>query len=71
MQPTWRGELAVSPHFARIPSFSWGGAQGVKDYNFEKAISVAEKVMARRGVKLTDSYVSMLRAVRDITYAMK
>ena len=54
-----------------IPSFSWGGAQGVKDYNFKKAISVAEKVMARRGVKLTDSYVSMLRAVRDITYAMK
>ncbi len=54
-----------------IPSFSWGGAQGVKDYNFEKAISVAEKVMARRGVKLTDSYVTMLRAVRDITYAMK
>ncbi|MAQ31874.1 MAG: glucose-1-phosphate thymidylyltransferase [Flavobacteriales bacterium] len=54
-----------------IPSFSWGGAQGVKDYNFEKAISVAETVMARRGVKLTDSYVTMLRAVRDITYAMK
>ena len=54
-----------------IPSFSWGGAQGVKPYDFEKAISVAEIVMARRGVKLTPDYIDMLRSVHDITSKMK
>ena len=54
-----------------IPSFSWGGAQGVKPYDFEKAISVAEIVMDRRGMKLTDEYIKMLRAVHDITSNMK
>ena len=54
-----------------IPSFSWGGAQGVKAYDFEKAISVAEIVMDRRGVKLTPDYIDMLRSVHDITSNMK
>ena len=54
-----------------IPSFSWGGAQGVKVYNFEKAISVAEIVMGRRDVKLTPDYIDMLRSVHDITSNMK
>lgn len=54
-----------------IPSFSWGGAQGVKPYNFEKAISVAEIVMNRRGVDLTEEYIKMLRSVHDITSKMK
>ena len=48
-----------------ISSFSWGGAQGLKVYHFKKAISVAEKVMSRRGVKLTKEYIEMLRAVYD------
>jgi UDP-N-acetylglucosamine diphosphorylase/glucosamine-1-phosphate N-acetyltransferase len=54
-----------------IHSFSWGGSQGVKPYNFEKAISVAEIVMERRGVKLTEEYIKMLRSVHDITSDMK
>ena len=48
-----------------ISSFSWGGAQGVKKYKFEKAISVAEIVMKRRGVKLQSEYVKMLRVIYD------
>ena len=31
-----------------IPSFSWGGAGGFIDYKLNKALEVAEKVMARR-----------------------
>ena len=48
-----------------VSSFSWGGAQGVKTYNFEKAISVAEKVMKRRGQILTKDYINMLRFIYD------
>ena len=51
-----------------ISSFSWGGAQGMKLYDFDKAVSVLEKVMKRRDVKLTDKYVKMLRCVYDMTY---
>ena len=54
-----------------IPSFSWGGAQGFKAYDLEKAISVAERVMNRRGVKLTKEYIKMFRSVHDITSKMK
>ncbi len=54
-----------------IPSFSWGGAQGVKPYDIEKAVSVAEIVMKRRGVRLTKEYVELLHSVHDITSKMK
>ena len=36
-----------------IPSFTWGGAEGVKEYRIEQAISTAKKVMARRNIELT------------------
>ncbi len=38
-----------------IPSFSWGGAQGFTVFQLEKAFEVAEKVMERRGLSLTDA----------------
>ena len=50
-----------------IPSFSWGGPQLMQKYNFDKAISVAEKVMQRRNIELTQKHVKMLAAVYDIT----
>jgi hypothetical protein len=50
-----------------IPSFSWGGSQGLKNYNIDKAIEVANKVMARRNVSLTQEYEKLLRSVFDIT----
>jgi len=49
-----------------IPSFSWGGSQGIKIYDFVKALSVAEKVMARRGLQLSREYIKMLRIVYDM-----
>jgi UDP-N-acetylglucosamine diphosphorylase/glucosamine-1-phosphate N-acetyltransferase len=50
-----------------IPSFSWGGSQGIKNYNIDKAIAVANKVMARRNMLLTAEYENLLRSVFDIT----
>jgi hypothetical protein len=50
-----------------IPSFSWGGTQGIKEYDLNKAIFVAKKVMQRRDVELGDKYYDMLSAVHNIT----
>jgi UDP-N-acetylglucosamine diphosphorylase/glucosamine-1-phosphate N-acetyltransferase len=37
-----------------IPSFAWGGHSGFKTYQLPKAIETAERVMERRGLKLSD-----------------
>ncbi|NOX67229.1 MAG: glucose-1-phosphate thymidylyltransferase [Chlorobi bacterium] len=50
-----------------IPSFSWGGTEGLTTFNFDKAVDVAGKVMARRNVKITDDEVEILRKVYDET----
>lgn len=36
-----------------LPAFSWGGADGLEEYDFEKFRETAERVMARRGVTCT------------------
>ncbi|MFZ0388824.1 MAG: GlmU family protein [Calditrichia bacterium] len=38
-----------------LPSFTWGGSGGMRNYRFEKAIEVARIVMARRSVEFTDN----------------
>jgi len=38
-----------------IPSFSWGGSDGLVPYEFEKALETAQKVMERRTIKLSDT----------------
>lgn len=40
-------------HF--IPSFRWGGAEGFEDYKLEKALQVAQRVMIRRNIELTEA----------------
>ena len=35
-----------------IPSYSWGGAHGFSTYSLQKAMETAERVVARRGLKL-------------------
>jgi UDP-N-acetylglucosamine diphosphorylase/glucosamine-1-phosphate N-acetyltransferase len=37
-----------------IPSFSWGGAAGMKTFTINKALETAEAMMNRRGVALSD-----------------
>ncbi len=37
-----------------IPSFVWGGTSGLKVYDADKAIEVAEKMAERRGIQMSD-----------------
>lgn len=48
-----------------IPSFSWGGAQWLRTFSFEKSLEVAQRMMERRGLKLEEADVAMLRTVYE------
>lgn len=50
-----------------IRSFSWGGAEEFVDYKLEKALSVAEKVMARRNILLTDEDKKILTHIHKLS----
>ena len=46
-----------------VPSFAWGGADGLVPYRTEKALRVAEAVMGRRDRALSDAERALLEAV--------
>lgn len=48
-----------------IPSFSWGGAQWLRTFTFDKATEVATRVMERRGIALAQTDIHILREVFD------
>ncbi len=50
-----------------IPSFSWGGSQDTIEYNFNKAMEVAQLVMSRRHIDLSEIDISLLKQVFEIT----
>jgi UDP-N-acetylglucosamine diphosphorylase/glucosamine-1-phosphate N-acetyltransferase len=50
-----------------VPSFAWGGAQGYSIYTLPKVYETAQKVMARRGIQLTDIDKEILAHVFAIT----
>ena len=50
-----------------IPSFSWGGSSGYKEYDIEKAINTAKIVMKRRDIEMSIEYEKMLREVFNMT----
>lgn len=54
-----------------IPSFSWGGPEGMSVYRFERAMETAERVMARRGKTLEETEKAMLRHVFEQTAATR
>jgi UDP-N-acetylglucosamine diphosphorylase/glucosamine-1-phosphate N-acetyltransferase len=49
-----------------IPSFSWGGSEGIDTYQFEKACEVAQRVMERREKALDEVEQSILKAVFEM-----
>jgi UDP-N-acetylglucosamine diphosphorylase/glucosamine-1-phosphate N-acetyltransferase len=49
-----------------VPSFSWGGAEGLAPYRAEKALRVAEAVMARRDRALSDAERARLEAISAV-----
>ncbi|MFM2306098.1 MAG: hypothetical protein RLZZ367_767 [Bacteroidota bacterium] len=48
-----------------IPSFSWGGNRWLLTFAFDKSIEVAERVMQRRGIALSDADRHILQTVFD------
>jgi len=50
-----------------IPSFSWGGFGGFATYLLPKAIEVAQIVMARRNIELTDADIKILEEIFNTT----
>ncbi len=50
-----------------IPSFSWGGPQGFTTFRIDKAFEVAERVMERRDIPLTDADRKLLTTIFDLT----
>ncbi len=50
-----------------IPSFQWGGAAGFVPYKYEAAMETAERVMARRNIKLDEVEREILKNVFDQT----
>ena len=50
-----------------IPSFSWGGTEGMSVYKKEKAFEVANIVMERRKMNFDQTEQSILTRVFEIT----
>ena len=48
-----------------VPSFSWGGAEGLAAYDLERALGVARAVMARREVTMEPADEVLFRAVHE------
>ncbi|HKL38262.1 MAG TPA: hypothetical protein VJ876_05150, partial [Bacteroidales bacterium] len=46
-----------------IPSFSWGGAHGFKEYRLDKALELADKVIKRRNMTMSESETRILKEV--------
>ena len=50
-----------------IPSFAWGGAEGFETFKLDKAYEIAERVMARRKIKLEEADKKILKHIFDTT----
>lgn len=50
-----------------IPSFSWGGSEGMTTYSFDRAVDTANRMMGRRSRSLTEAEKSILKQVFDTT----
>jgi hypothetical protein len=50
-----------------ISSFNWGGFNGLRKYNLKKALMVAEKVYARRGLEFDEIEKDILIEIYNST----
>lgn len=50
-----------------IPSFSWGGKDGMMTYDLHKALEAADRMMGRRGIQLSEAERAMLAHVYETT----
>lgn len=54
-----------------IPSYSWGGPQGMTTYEIEKAFDTAKEVMSRRNLQFTEQDEAILREVYSQTEMLR
>ena len=54
-----------------VPSFSWGGPDGMTTYSFARAADTANRMMARRGKALSAAESDVLQNVFDKTKAQR
>jgi UDP-N-acetylglucosamine diphosphorylase/glucosamine-1-phosphate N-acetyltransferase len=54
-----------------IPSFSWGGAHGLTDYQLNKAIETAQIVLSRRNLEFTDMDNHIFEHVYNLTHSFR
>lgn len=54
-----------------IPSFCWGGSEGMVTYDFDRAVETAQRMMVRRNKELSEEEISMLRYVFEVTTAQR
>ena len=54
-----------------VPSFSWGGIDGIVPYDVEKAVETARRVMERRQVVMSRAYEAMFRFVASVESASR
>ena len=52
---------------AYIPSFSWGGAAGLKTYALDKALDTARRMKSRRGLEILPAEEAVLRHIFEET----
>jgi hypothetical protein len=50
-----------------LPSFCWGGSDAMTTFDIDRSIEVAERVMGRRNVVLTDIDKELFRTVFELT----
>ena len=50
-----------------LPSFCWGGSEALTTFDIDRSIEVAERVMLRRNVVLTDIDKELFRTVFNLT----
>jgi UDP-N-acetylglucosamine diphosphorylase/glucosamine-1-phosphate N-acetyltransferase len=50
-----------------VPSFSWGGSEKITTYAFDRAMDTANRMMARRGKKLSAAETAMYREIYERT----
>lgn len=54
-----------------FPDFSWGGAEGLSEYQFEKAVETIQRVYDRRKIKLEAKEITMLKVVFEKTKKLR
>ena len=49
-----------------VDSFSWGGADGIQTFKFEKAIEYSNNMMQRRDLQLTEDEIQILKKIAKL-----